>query len=75
MGPEDCEHDSPLTDWIEAGLEADLVCFRDYTGRRLFGMLGDVEVSEYALGHANVSFPVTATDYAENYGIHAPEVI
>lgn len=37
-----CVFDSSTDDWNTAGEEAGLVCFRDYRGRRYFGMLGDV---------------------------------
>lgn len=64
-----CRYDSPPEDWEAASIEADIVCYRDYTGRRIFGMISDVDASQVRWpSHASVSFSVTEVDYTEAYG-------
>lgn len=66
---DDCSYDSPTSDWITAAQDAELVCYRDYTGRRLFGMLSDMSVSDVLhKGYGSVGFKVTETDFTEAYG-------
>lgn len=66
----DCRLDSPPEDWNTAGLEAETVVFRDFTGRRIFGMLSDVDTSNILFPvRASISFNVTETDYVERYGV------
>jgi len=65
----DCTYDSPPDDWNVAGQEAEVVAYRDYTGRRLFGMLSDVNASEGVWPlTASTSFTVTEIDYVEPGG-------
>lgn len=59
--------DSPPNDWIEAGLEAGVVCYRDFTGRRMFGTLSEVKAKNELLGLGSVGFSVTKVDYTETY--------
>jgi hypothetical protein len=66
--PGDCHWDSPADDWETMGLEAEIVCYRDYTGRRVFGRLADVQVSDGIVGFAEVSFEVTEVKYDEVTG-------
>lgn len=64
----DCRYDSAPWAWHNASRAADVVCYRDYTGRRVFGMLGDVQCSEVLdPGMGTVSFSVTETGYTETY--------
>ncbi len=70
--PEDCRHDSPPSDWEDAALTAGLVCYRDYTGRRIFGAISDVDTEAGYPGMATVGFKVTREDYTEQYGITNP---
>lgn len=66
--PEPCGYPSSPAEWEDAGQDAELVCYRDYTGRRFFGMLSGMSVSDEAwTGIASVSFSVTRTDYTERY--------
>jgi hypothetical protein len=61
--------DSPPTDWLTAATTAETVCYRDYTGRRMFGMLSDVSVDEGIPGFtADLSLNVEQTSYTEVYG-------
>jgi hypothetical protein len=59
--------DSPPKDWSTAGEEAEIVCYRDFTGRRVFGSLSDVKITNVRLGLGSVDFSVTETDYTERY--------
>jgi hypothetical protein len=59
--------DSPPEDWETAAQESEVVCFRDYTGRRVFGLLSDVSVGHVAPGLASVGFTVEETDWTEAY--------
>lgn len=66
---DDCRYDSPPADWTAMGREAELVCYRDYTGRRFFGMLSEVKADEIRwriLGALSLS--VVETEYDEVYG-------
>lgn len=66
----DCLYDSPPGDWDDASLESEVVCFRDYTGRRVFGTLSAVQITEGLYkGFAKVSFSVTESDYVETPGV------
>lgn len=66
---DECYYDSPPIDWEAMSDEADIVCYRDYTGRRIFGMLSDVNCEEVRWrGWSTVSFSVTEDYYAEAYG-------
>lgn len=68
LDPDPCEYSSRPEAWLEAGQEAVLVCWRDYTGRRVFGSLSPVQVEDGSLlGTGAVSFNVTETDYTEWY--------
>lgn len=63
-----CEYSSPPSEWEEAGLESTIVCWRDYTGRRLFGVLSKVETQDGPIiGAGSVTFSVTEADYTEVY--------
>lgn len=65
-----CRFDSPPGDWVQAGQEAEVVCYRDFTGRRLFGMLSGVSVHDETWpGNATLGFKVTEMDYAEVTGV------
>lgn len=64
-----CGWDSPAREWLEAGLNAEVVCYRDYTGRRVFGMLSPVQASDGVPRRGTVSFSVTETEYTERYGV------
>lgn len=61
-GVDPCRYDSPPRDWEAAGLEAGMVAYRDFHGRRMFGMLSDVQVQHRLIGHADVSFSLTRVD-------------
>lgn len=53
-------------DFERASEEADLVLYRDYRGRRIFGVLGaDVDIDDQLPHMAAVSFTVTEVDYTE----------
>lgn len=66
---DDCYYDSPPIDWETMSEDADIVCYRDYTGRRIFGMLSDVNCEEVRWrGWSSVSFSVTEDYYVEAYG-------
>jgi hypothetical protein len=67
--PDGCLFDSSPAQWSTSGTDAEMVCLRDYTGRRMFGMLSDVQVSEksWLPGTADVSFSVTEVDFTELY--------
>lgn len=60
--------DSPPEDWTLAGRIATVVCYRDFTGRRIFGTLGDVQVADDLPGLGAISFSVTEIDYEEPEG-------
>lgn len=60
-----CRFDSPPKDWEDAGLTAGLVAYRDFHGRRLFGMLSTVDVEHGVIGHGRVSFTVTQVDVTD----------
>jgi len=65
-GSEPCTYDSPPRDWEDAGLSASIVAYRDFHGRRLFGMLSDVKVDHrIPIGHAKVSFTLTQVDVTD----------
>ena len=58
--------------WTGAAQGAEVVCYRDYTGRRLFGLLSGISVVEGVYpGHASVSFTITEIDYVEKAGVVA----
>jgi hypothetical protein len=59
--------DSPPEDWETAAQESEVVCYRDYTGRRIFGLLSDVSVSHIAPGLASVGFTVEESEWTEAY--------
>lgn len=73
--PPDCPPDddegsalsSSPADWIRMGHEASTVVYRDWTGRRVYGVVGEVSVSDETntLRVAKVSFTVTRTDWTE----------
>lgn len=63
-----CRDDSPPNDWLDAAENAVVVAYRDYTGRRIFGMLSGVDTSDGVPGISSVSFTVTEVDYVETYG-------
>jgi hypothetical protein len=66
---DECKYDSPVSDWADAGENAEIVCYRDFTGRRLFGMLSDVDTGDGMWpAKGTVSFSVTATEFVETYG-------
>lgn len=63
-----CTYDSPPAGWRIAGNESEVVCYRDFTGRRLFGTLSDVTVTDRTWpGKAAVSYSVTQVEYTERY--------
>ena len=64
-----CDYDSPRDDWETAALEAEVVCYRDHTGRRMFGMLGDVSTTDTYPGVADIGFSITETEYDELPGV------
>lgn len=59
--------DSPPIDWEEAGLEAEVVCLRDFTGRRVFGLLSGIATDDIRPGYAALSFTVTEQEWTEAY--------
>jgi hypothetical protein len=66
--PDNCRYDSPPAGWSVAGSESDVVCYRDFQGRRLFGTLGGVNVGLVNHpGLSSVSFTVTEVDFTERY--------
>jgi hypothetical protein len=66
--PLTCVYDSGPQVWRAAGNDAEVVCFRDYTGRRIFGVLSEVTVQDGIWpGHAGVGFSVTEIDFTERY--------
>jgi hypothetical protein len=60
--------DSPGTDWLDMADDATIVCYRDYTGRRIFGMLGDMQVSDPQPGRSDLTFTVTEVTFTEQWG-------
>lgn len=72
--PDTCRFDSPPVDWITAGEDAAVVCYRDFTGRRLFASLDGVQVSDGVWpGHAALGFKATEADYIEVTGALIPQ--
>lgn len=63
-----CRYDSPPEDWRAAAKESEIVCYRDHTGRRLFGLLSGMSVGDETPGVASISFTVTETDFVEVAG-------
>jgi hypothetical protein len=61
--------DSPPDDWRDAAQEAEVVCLRDFTGRRVFGALSDLATSNLLPNLGTISFSVTEVDYTESYGV------
>jgi titin len=61
--------DSPPAEWSAAALEAEVVCYRDFTGRRVFASLDDVGADDVQPGLGTVSLKVTEVDYTEQYGV------
>lgn len=60
-GPSSTDHE-----WIEAGLEAGIVCWRDWRGDRIFGRLDGMQVTpQIGDTSAEVSFSVEMTDFHE----------
>lgn len=59
-----CKWDSPRDEWEAAAWDSGLACFRDWTGRRMFGLIGDVECTtvEGALGLTGLSFAFYGTE-------------
>lgn len=71
--PGTCRFDSPPTDWTTAGQEAGMVCYRDFTGRRVFGRLTGLSVKDGMWpGNASVGFQVAEDDYTEAAGVLVP---
>lgn len=71
-----CDLDSPGQHWIKAAQEAEMVCYRDYTGRRFFGQLSDVTYDDtYHPNHGTVSFSVVETDFREVYAATAGNIV
>lgn len=70
LGP--CDHDSPRDDWEAAAWDATVVCYRDHTGRRMFGLLGEVSTEDARPGIADIAFSVSETTYSEQRGGVAP---
>ena len=65
---DNCTYDSRPAQWRDAGLNSEVVCYRDYTGRRFFGTLADVAVSDGVWpGKASVSYGVTEVHFTERY--------
>lgn len=67
------EPSSTANEWIEAGAEARIALFRDWTGRRIFGHISAVSADLHD-GWADVSFSIAQTDWDENVAdIEEPE--
>lgn len=63
-----CLYDSVPALWRDAGLNSEVVCYRDYTGRRFFGTLSEVTVTEEVWpGKASISYAVTEVYFTERY--------
>lgn len=68
--PDPCEFDSHRDEWEQASWDSEVVCYRDYTGRRVFGVLGQsVETTDLLPGTASVSFNVYEIKYDERVGV------
>lgn len=66
---DDCTYDSPRDDWEGAAWDSEIVCWRDWTGRRLFGILSQVSTPDGPIpGMASVSFQVEQVGYTERVG-------
>lgn len=66
---DDCRWDSPASDWVDMAHDAEIVCYRDYTGRRLFGMLGDISATDGIWpATGTIAVTVDETDFVEAYG-------
>lgn len=64
-----CRYDSHRDEWEQASWDSTIVCYRDWTGRRIFGILGQtVETSDDFPGMGSVSFEVIETAYTERTG-------
>lgn len=73
---DNCRYDSPPTDWITAGQDADIICYRDFTGRRIFASLDGVRITdEIWPGNASLGFKATEMDYIEPGGVLQEQVI
>ncbi len=55
-------------EWIRAQLDANIVCLRDAKGRRVFGVLSDMDAPESYELVSSLSFTVTETAFVESYG-------
>lgn len=63
--------DSPPGDWLDMADGATIVCYRDYTGRRVFGILGDMQVADQQMGCSNLTFTVTEVTFTEQWGANS----
>jgi hypothetical protein len=70
-GDPDYVWDSPPQDWLDMADEATVVCYRDYTGRRIFGMLGDMQSADVQMGCSNLTFTVTEVNFTEQWGANS----
>lgn len=62
------EWDSPQHEWEALAGAGEVVCLRDFTGRRVFGVLdGDVSFDYVGPRRTDMSFSVVEVDYTEEY--------
>lgn len=61
------ETSSPPSEWLQVGEDSTHVMYRDWTGRRVYGVVDEVAVADVAdtLKLATVTFTVTRTNWTE----------
>jgi len=72
---DECNWDSPVSDWRKAAHEAEVVMWRDYTGRRLYARMGAVSIAQGPRPGVNgVSTTLTQVDFTERpYYVEEPK--
>lgn len=62
------EYDSTPEEWDEASMDATIICYRDYRGRRWFGYLdGSVDFDDVRPGQTDLSFTVKRSQFTERW--------
>lgn len=66
-GVSDLSASSTPADFTAAGVDALMACWRDCTGRRMFGHISGVDIDQSNIKYAGVGFSVTEVDFTEAY--------